>query len=402
MHNKADDIARPGSRRHEIALLAVDGLTRAGAYGELRPMVLSQTEPFVFTYNPGNGQKRRPHSSMSRQLTELRHEINRTFRLLELWDDSYIPEDDAGDEEIPTEVPTEDETPDEETPEDETPEPDKPEASGKKRKRSEMEWFLRRVREVRAWCEQKEREGSAVDSIGMRPIVEGKKAIEAGIPAKAMLYAMAQTWPADTREMAGIEDFDFESISTPPETLESEFPGSHFHKMAGYAIRLARARVPVFLVGPSGSGKSHLAEQIATVLGLPYAYTPMTGGATPSWLLGSWSLSQERPFITRQFLELYANGGVFNFEEMDAADENMLIVVNNALASGHFDNPVNGERYDKSPDYIPVATGNTPATGATREYTGRNRLDFATRDRFRMGLIQVGFDERLEAKIAGQ
>lgn len=118
----------------------------------------------------------------------------------------------------------------------------------------------------------------------------------------------------------------------------------------------------------------------------------MTPGATRGDLLGRHTVSG---FIPSQFVEIYSGGGVFNFEEIDASDPSMLIVVNNALASDSLFNSANGEVYKKHPDFIALATANTFGLGSDSKYTGREKLDLATIDRFRMGRVVVTLDENL-------
>ena len=122
----------------------------------------------------------------------------------------------------------------------------------------------------------------------------------------------------------------------------------------------------------------------------------MAEGATPSWFLGAQRLNG---FGESRFLQIWRDGGVFLMDEMDAADPNMLLVVNNALANDRLDNPVNGEDYVKHPDAILVAACNTLGTGADAQYTGRNQLDFSTLDRWRMGRVFVGYSESIEESV---
>lgn len=178
--------------------------------------------------------------------------------------------------------------------------------------------------------------------------------------------------------------------------------------MAGYVLKLATARIPVMLIGPAGTGKSHLAQQVASMIrteshpdGLPYGETPMTPGATRGDLLGRMTASPDKSdrFVLSRFVEIYSGGGVFNFEEIDASDPGMLIVVNNALASGRLFNSVNGEVYTRHPDFVPMATANTFGMGADAKYTGREKLDLATIDRFRMGRVILNLDEALAERM---
>ena len=82
-----------------------------------------------------------------------------------------------------------------------------------------------------------------------------------------------------------------------------------------------------------------------------------------------------------------SNGGVFLFDEIDAADANVLLVVNSALANGRMSVP---SRHDqpvakKHSEFVCIAAANTFGRGADRVYVGRNELDEATLDRFRIG-----------------
>ena len=215
--------------------------------------------------------------------------------------------------------------------------------------------------------------------------------IDQGISARMCLFAMTLHWSQATRDQARIETVDFRTECGDVES------GSH--ELSGYVRKLYAARIPVMLIGPAGSGKSYCAHESAGLIqteshpdGLPYGETPMTPGATRGDLLGRHTLEG---FITSQFVEIYSGGGVFNFEEIDASDPSMLIVVNNALASKTLFNSANGESYQRHPDFIPVGTANTFGLGANAQYTGREKLDLATIDRFRMGRVLMGLDEDL-------
>ena len=100
-----------------------------------------------------------------------------------------------------------------------------------------------------------------------------------------------------------------------------------------------------------------------------------------------------------QFVKIYGGGGVFLFDEMDAADENLLLGVNAALANGFFANPATGELIEQHPDFIPVAGMNTLGLGSGRDYNARNRLDAATLDRWNAGRVQIALDPRIEESM---
>lgn len=395
-HNSATDW-RSGSKRRLIAELAETGKTKREAYSILRPMVEDQQAPMVFSANV-NG--RRTPKPISQQLVELKNEIGRVYALLgraknASWESEETePVSDETEEEI-----SEDQEEDQE--EDEPDEDDSPRAIGKDRVKSELAHFLREVRRIRKLCEDRASSGAAaaLDSISMRPAQAAARLIPAGIPAAALLHAMTLHWsPEIRRNDARVPDFDFKSLSAEIMRTRGIDPTGK-HELFGYVLTLAEERQPVMLVGPAGTGKSHLCRQISDYLEIPYGETPMTPGATRGDLLGRMTANPDEPFILSQFAEVYSSGGVFNFEEIDAADPGMLLVLNNALAGSSLFNSANGQRYDRSEDFVAMSTANTFGIGANREFTGREKLDAATIDRWRMGRVFLPLDENVEEGI---
>lgn len=379
---------KPGTKRHEIAKLVERDMSAREAFNVIRPLVESQVRPWIFNANV-QGIGRRP-KEIRAQVVDLKHEVNRVFALYDKagLDDSLDPADldmPNQDEEIEDAIASADEIAS-----------SLPDAAA-----NEKQWFLAEVRRIRSWIEAKVARGeSALDEISLRPLVAAKTGLAVGIPARALLNSMCLHWSPETRAAAGVEDFDYvgfsQKVARDNDLISKLDDGEKIHKMAGIAYLLAKARIPVMLVGPSGTGKSRLAEQIAAFLDLSYGECPMTAGATPSWLLGSNTIEG---FVTRPFLIAYSKGGVFNMEELDASDPNMLLVANNALAGNKLFNPMNGLTYEKSPNFIPVATANTWGLGANRMHTAREVLDAATIDRWRMGRIFVPIDSDLEDAI---
>ena len=176
------------------------------------------------------------------------------------------------------------------------------------------------------------------------------------------------------------------------------------HPIFPEVLELASVREDIFLPGPAGCGKSHLAKQVADALGLRFGSISCSAGMSESQLLGRCVPAGEQgqfEFQGTQFLDCYENGGVFLFDEIDAADSNVLLVINSALANGHLSVP---NRHDKPvakrhPDFICIAAANTFGRGADRQYVGRNQLDESTLDRFRIGTVPMDYDESLERQL---
>jgi MoxR-like ATPase len=170
------------------------------------------------------------------------------------------------------------------------------------------------------------------------------------------------------------------------------------------ALRLAACRKNILLVGPAGCGKTHLAEQAAKGLGLPFAFISCTAGMSEGQLLGRLVPTGENgkfQYLRSEFVKSYEEGGVFLFDELDAADSNTLLTLNSALANGQMAIPNRPEKpfTAKHPDFVCIAAANTFGTGADRQYVGRNQLDESTLDRFRIGQIEMDYDPQVEKAL---
>lgn len=161
----------------------------------------------------------------------------------------------------------------------------------------------------------------------------------------------------------------------------------------------------VLLVGPAGTGKTTLGQQTATALGLPFASVSCSAGMSEGVLLGRLLPIGDAgrfEYATAPFVDRYENGGVFLLDEIDAADSNVLLVLNSALANGHLDVPnrLSNPVAKRHPNFILLAAANTYGTGPDRMYVGRNQLDAATLSRFAGTVLDVAYDRDLERSLA--
>lgn len=171
-----------------------------------------------------------------------------------------------------------------------------------------------------------------------------------------------------------------------------------------HLLSLAAARRPILLVGPAGCGKTFVGSLVAKSLGLSFSAISCTAGMSETHLLGRSVpniTDGSNRFQSTDFLEAYEQGGVFLLDEMDAADSNLLLIMNTAIANGYVavpsrtDNPI----ARKHPDFVIIASANTFGRGADRMYVGRCQLDEATLDRFRIGTIEMDYDRKVEESI---
>lgn len=169
-------------------------------------------------------------------------------------------------------------------------------------------------------------------------------------------------------------------------------------------LDLARCRRNIMLVGPAGCGKTFFGKLVADSLGLKFGSLSCTSGMSESHLLG-WGLPDimkgDTQFQSTEFLDCYENGGLHLLDEIDAADPNLLLALNSALANGYCNVPSRKKkpRAVRHKDYVCMVTANTYGRGANRVYAGRTQLDEATLDRFRMGMVEIDYDEVIEAAL---
>lgn len=148
--------------------------------------------------------------------------------------------------------------------------------------------------------------------------------------------------------------------------------------------------VHLWLVGPAGTGKSTIGEQVAEALSLPFSAVNCTSTMTETALKGYNDANGN--YVGTEFRRIFEGGGVFVFDEIDNANPNVLGALNSALANGFM--AFADKRVAKHPDFVGIATGNTFGSGATMEYVGRNPIDGATIDRFAQ--LEVPIDEKVE------
>lgn len=171
-------------------------------------------------------------------------------------------------------------------------------------------------------------------------------------------------------------------------SLEKELGKELYHEKFETIYRLIRAGLPVMLIGPTGSGKSLCAGQVAKALNLPMYYT---NNASEEYKLLGFTDAHGK-YKETQFYKAFKNGGLFFLDEIDNSHPSALLSLNSAIGAtnngGIYMAFEDGEYTEAHPNFRIIAAANTWGNGANRMYCGRSELDSASLDRF----IQVYFD----------
>jgi hypothetical protein len=149
----------------------------------------------------------------------------------------------------------------------------------------------------------------------------------------------------------------------------------------------AKARQNVMLVGPAGSGKTMIAQQLSQLLAVPFSSVSCTQGMSESQLSG-WLLPIGKKgkfdYVPAPFVDCLQKPSVFLLDEADAGDSNTLMLLQSILANGFITIPhkLIDPVVIRHADSIIVAGVNTFGGEASEAYTARQPLDAATTDRF--------------------
>lgn len=182
------------------------------------------------------------------------------------------------------------------------------------------------------------------------------------------------------------------------QTIEIKLPNGQVNKVEGLVhekfeevLQFVTVDEPVMLVGPAGTGKSVICEQVAQALGIDF-YS--TNAVTQEYKLTGFIDANGR-YQETEFYKAFKNGGVFMLDEMDASIPEVLVILNAAIANRYFEFP-NG-RVKAHEDFRVIAAANTFGTGADMQYSGRYQLDAASLDRF--GIIEIDYSPAIEEGI---
>lgn len=176
-------------------------------------------------------------------------------------------------------------------------------------------------------------------------------------------------------------------------TKQITLPAEPRHKIFDEALTWLESGEHLYLVGPAGTGKTHLGKQLAQATELEFL--PMPQALTKYELSGFLDGSGiYRGTIFRQAVEF---GGLLVMDEIDINGASAIAFANSVMANGYCAFPDKTIQAHK--DLKIVACANTFGRGASKEYIGRNPLDAASLDRF--AYLICDYDEDMERQIFG-
>jgi len=166
-------------------------------------------------------------------------------------------------------------------------------------------------------------------------------------------------------------------------------------------LALLSAGLNVALIGPPGCGKTHMAAAIAEAMGVPFVCVSYSEGLTETALMGRTAPDANGAQVWQPsgFCLNYERPSVTMHDEADAADPNLRLALNAALANGAFWNPIAAREFRKDAKAWQLAGMNTYGRGATAAMSGRNRQDDASLDRWYP--VEITYDPAFEASLFG-
>ncbi|QDK04661.1 putative phage-encoded porphyrin biosynthetic protein, CobS [Listeria phage LP-013] len=192
------------------------------------------------------------------------------------------------------------------------------------------------------------------------------------------------------------QNYDTYYVST-----EAYSAGVDEHCETGRISAMTQAGLHCWLHGQAGTGKTTIAQNVSTKLGLDfYPMQKVTDEFTQ--LIGFRDGTGK--YQATNLYKAMKNGGLLFIDEIDASSPEALIVINTVLANNFMTFPSSADGGDETvyahEDFKVIVAGNTLGKGGDMNYTGRNKIDAATLDRFVP--IHVDYDKKLELIISNR
>lgn len=182
--------------------------------------------------------------------------------------------------------------------------------------------------------------------------------------------------------------------------------GEIFHELTDEILRCVIEGDWVYLYGPSGSGKSRLMRQVASLLGLDYVEN---GKITDKYSIMAYNDPHGRFRATQAFIAL-TYGKMLALDEFDNGNPDTQVVLNE-IYSGLLDaieEPTERRfvtfaedmNVAVNPNFRMISAGNTSGEGENEIFSSRGKIDESVLER--MTPKRFDYDDRLEEQIFGE
>ena len=149
-----------------------------------------------------------------------------------------------------------------------------------------------------------------------------------------------------------------------------------------------------WIYGAPGGGKTHVAEAVATALGLPFRFLAFSSQTTATKLSGFTDANGK--VVSTVVREAAENGGVLLFDEADKCSPAIQSELHSMLSQGRLGTP--DGHVDCHESLIVFVAANTAGLGGQHGHETAQKADSAFRDRF--GFMEWHYDEELERHLA--
>lgn len=174
-----------------------------------------------------------------------------------------------------------------------------------------------------------------------------------------------------------------------------EEQGFVFNNVIDDCLYFILANKPIYLFGPSGTGKNYFVKQLSEIFKIPYVNIgyimeeyELIGGRTAT---GAYAPSN--------FYECWRNGYIAFCDELDNGVPQATVKLNGFMDNDNnatYNFPVIGF-VERHPNFRIIAAGNTKGMGATRAHNVRQKIDEAIQQRFKY--IKFDYDPKVESAI---
>ena len=180
-----------------------------------------------------------------------------------------------------------------------------------------------------------------------------------------------------------------------PDGTETKLEEVPRHYLFPEILETIDADIPTALIGPAGSGKSTVLEQVAKALEKKfYLQNSVQGAHELTGYMDAYGKYQ-----TSTFRQAFEFGGLLFVDEVDTSDPGALKWLNTAIANGYAMFPDKTDPVMRHRDFRIAIAANTFGNGADRIYVGANQLDASTLDRFIF--FDFRYDNKLETLVSG-